>query len=329
MEYDQNSKRNNININMNDINKNNSPKQSGKMLNPYRKYHNNKSTNSKYLTSSKKNIKNKMQDYTIDSENNKVLFYTEEENKNYQNLANEIRIQNKILEEYKSWVKTLLTVINKNNKLIDGDNIYDDIGTPIQQNLEHIEKLKEENFKIKKMIINQKINNEKTEKALIKKQQMQNMIIKEFNEKNNYISEEKSKKERIQLNDNVQMLANELDELNENNKQLNDKIIKDEKLRNIYEMINLRNELKEENKLYKKIMVLKNRKDYIDLKETLQSKDSTIEFNNNNKINNINNNSSTINREFGSIGPISGYGEYKLEKEENIHSNGSIFFCGL
>ena len=329
MEYDQNSKRNNININMNDINKNNSPKQNGKMLNPYRKYHNNKSTNSKYLTSSKKNIKNKMQDYTIDSENNKVLFYTEEENKNYQNLANEIRIQNKILEEYKSWVKTLLSVINKNNKLTDGDNIYDDIGTPIQQNLEHIEKLKEENFKIKKMIINQKINNEKTEKALIKKQQMQNMIIKEFNEKNNYISEEKSKKERIQLNDNVQMLANELDELNENNKQLNDKIIKDEKLRNIYEMINLRNELKEENKLYKKIMVLKNRKDYIDLKETLQIKDSTIEFNNNNKINNINNNSSTINREFGSIGPISGYGEYKLEKEENIHSNGSIFFCGL
>ena len=329
MEYDQNSKRNNININMNDINKNNSPKQNGKMLNPYRKYHNNKSTNSKYLTSSKKNIKNKMQDYTIDSENNKVLFYTEEENKNYQNLANEIRIQNKILEEYKSWVKTLLSVINKNNKLIDGDNIYDDIGTPIQQNLEHIEKLKEENFKIKKMIINQKINNEKTEKALIKKQQMQNMIIKEFNEKNNNISEEKSKKERIQLNDNVQMLANELDELNENNKQLNDKIIKDEKLRNIYEMINLRNELKEENKLYKKIMVLKNRKDYIDLKETLQSKDSTIEFNNNNKINNINNNSSKINREFGSIGPISGYGEYKLEKEENIHSNGSIFFCGL
>ena len=67
------------------------------------------------------------------------------------------------------------------------------------------------------------------------------MIIKEFNEKNNYASDEKSKKERIQLNDNVQMLANELDELNENNKQLNDKIIKDEKLRSIYEMINLRN----------------------------------------------------------------------------------------
>ena len=328
MEIDQNSKRNNMNI---DINQNKSPKQSGKILNTYKKYRNNKSTNSKYLTSSKKNIKNKIQDYTIDSENNKVLFYTEEESRNYQNLANEIRIQNKILEEYKAWVKTLLSVINKNNKLIDGDNIYDDVGTPIQQNLEHIEKLKEENFKIKKMIINQKLNNEKTEKALEKKHQMQNMIIKEFNEKNNNLSDDKSKKERIQLNDNVQMLANELDELNENNKQLNDKIIKDEKLRNIYEMINLRNKLKEENKLYKKIMVLKNRKDYIDLKETLQSKDSTIEFNDKkiNNINNLNNNTSMINREFGSIGPISGYGEYKLEKEENIHSNGSIFFCGL
>ena len=93
-------------------------------------------------------------------------------------------------------------------------------------------------------------------------------------------------------------------------------------------MINLRNKLKEENKLYKKIMVLKNRKDFIDLKETLQSKDSTIDFTDK-RINNIKNSSNTINREFGSIGPISGYGEYKLEKEENIHSNGSIFFCGL
>ena len=274
MEFDENSKREyKNNINMQNINQINSPKQSNKMLNPYKKYHNNKSTNSKYLTSNKKNLKNKMQDYTIDSENNKVLFYTEEENKNYQNLANEIRIQNKILEEYKLWVKTLLSVINKNNNLIDGDNVYDDIGTPIQQNLENIEKLKEENMKIKKKIINQKLKNEKTEKNLEKKHQMQNMIIKEFNEKNNNSLNDKFKQERIQLNDNVQMLANELDELNENNKQLHDKIIKDEKLKNIYEMINLRNKLKEENKLYKKIMVLKNRKDFIDLKETLQSKD--------------------------------------------------------
>ena len=85
------------------------------------------------------------------------------------------------------------------------------------------------------------------------------MVIKEFNEKDNTF-QEKIKKEKIQLADNVQMLANELDELSEYNKQLSDKIMKDEKLKKIYEMINLKNQLKKENKLYKKIMVFKNRK---------------------------------------------------------------------
>ena len=111
-------------------NLNNSLQQSRKGLNPYKKI-NNKSTNSKYFSSSSKKLRNQIQDYTIDSDNNKILFYTEEENKSYQNLANEIRIQNKILEEYQNWVKTLLTVIN-NNKLGGNINTYDDIGTPIQ-----------------------------------------------------------------------------------------------------------------------------------------------------------------------------------------------------
>ena len=318
MEY---SKKQNINIKNNIAN---SPKQVH--MNPFKKM-NNKSTNSKIIESSSKKIRNKIKDYTIDSENNKILFYTEEENKNYQNLTNEIRIQNKILEEYQIWVKTLLILIN-NNKLGIEDNIYDDIGTPVQQNLEHIEKIKEENLKIKKMIINQKINNEKLEKSLEKKHQTQNMIIKEFNEKNN-TNENKIKEERNQLSSNVQMLANELDELNENNKQLNDKIMNDEKLKNIYEMINLKNKLKEENKLYKKIMVFKSRKNYMDLKETLESNDSTIDLNDKKLNKKILLNNNLLNREYGSIGPISGYGEYKLEKEENIHSNGSIFFCGL
>ena len=96
------------------------------------------------------------------------------------------------------------------------------------------------------------------------------------------------------------------------------------------EMINLRNQLKEENKLYKKIMVFKNRKNYMDLKETLQSNDSTIDLDmkkSNKKIFiNVNNNNN--NREYNAIGPITEYGEYKLEKEENIHTTGS-FFCGL
>ena len=325
MEYSKISNKNN---NINHINENLSPRTGRKGSNPYKKI-NNKSTNSKYLSSSSKKLKNKIKDYTLDSENNKVLFYTEEENKTYHNLANNIRIQNKVLEEYQNWVKTLLSVIN-NNKINSEYNIYDDIGTPIQQNLENIEKLKEENFKIKTLIINQKINNENAEKKLEKKQLTQNMVIKEFNEKDNSFKE-KIEKEKNQLEENVQMLANELDDLSEYNKQLNDKIMKDEKLKKIYEMINLKNQLKKENKLYKKIMVFKNRKNFIDLKETLQSNESTIDFNDkkiNKKLFLNSNNNRNNNREYTSLGPITGFGEYKLEKEENIHTTGSIF-CGL
>ena len=165
---------------------------------------------------------------------------------------------------------------------------------------------------------------------------MQNILIKEFNEK------DKSnglnlKKEKDQLIFNVQMLANELDDLNEYNKQIYDKIQEDNKLKKIYDLINLKNKLKEENKLYKKMVVLKNRKNFIDLNGSLNA-NKTIDiaklrsrklkkkFNNHNIDNNIDNNLELEN-DYGSIGPISGYGEYKLEKEENV--NKSFFFCGL
>ena len=316
-----------INKNMNNINSSLSPRTGRKGTNPYKKM-NNRSTNSKYLSSGSKSLINKIKDYTLDSDNNKVLFYSEEDNKTYHNLANEIRIQNKILEEYESWVKTFLSIIN-NNKINNENKIYDDIGSPIQQNLEHIEKLKEENFKIKTLIINQKIKNENSEKKLEKKQLTQNMVIKEFNEKDN-LFKEKIKKEKIQLAENVQMLANELDDLSEYNKQLNDKIMKDEKLKKLYELINLKNQLKKENKLHKKIMVFKNRKNYIDLKGNSENNDSTIDLYDKKFRKKIfmNINTNNNNREYSSLGPITGYGEYKLEKEENIHSTGS-FFCGL
>ena len=312
MEFTKKTDKNIININ-----ESLSPRTGRKGSNPYKKM-NNRSTNSKYLSSGTKRLKNKIKDYTLDSENNKVLFYSEEENKNYHNLANEIRIQNKILEEYESWVKT-------NNE----NNIYDDIGSPIQQNLEHIEKLKEENFKIKTLIINQKIKNENSEKKLEKKQLTQNLVIKEFNEKDN-LFKEKIKNEKNQLSENVQMLANELDDLSEYNKQLNDKIMKDEKFKKVYELVNLRNQLKKENKFYKKIMVFKNRKNYVDLKGNSQSNDLTIDLYDKKFHKNIfkNINTNNNNREYSSLGPITGYGEYKLEKEENIHTTGS-FFCGL
>ena len=290
------------------------PNKSDINLNSYR------NSGQKLLSTNKKTQNG---NFTIDSDNNKVLFFSEEENKNLHNLSKDIRIQNKILEIYKKWISTLLSVID-NNKI---NKEYNDIGTPIQQNLEEIEKLKEENLKIKTKIINQKMSNENLEDILEKKQKMQNMIIKEFNEKDKN-KEEKIEKEKEQLVENVQMLANELDEINENNKNLKEKINKENKIKNVFELLNIKKQLKDENKLYKKMIVLKNRKNYIDLKETIQeNNDITIDAKEI-QFKKINAQNQNLKRNI-SLGPISGFGEYQLEQEENIYSNGNIFFCGL
>ena len=306
-----------------------SPKSGRQNINTYNNI-TSKSTNSKcYTLSSVKKDTNPSKDFQIDSEKKKMLFEDQEECKNYKILATNVRIQNKILEEYQNWTNILLSIIN--SKKIN--NAYNDIGTPIQLGLKHIEKLKNENLEVKTLIINKKENNENTEKMLDKKQKTQNMLIKEFNEKDKN-KQLNLKKEKEQLSLNVQMLANELDDLNENNKQLYDKIQKDSKLKKIYELYKIRNQLKEENKLYKKIMVFKSRNDYIDLQETLflslsQNRTSipNLERQNIDKINK----SSTYmgNREYGSIGHFHGFGDYKLEKEENIISNDNAFFCGF
>ncbi len=284
----------------------------------------NSSKNStKFLSSTTKKSLN--QNYTIDSENNKRLFYSEEDNNNKNNnlIANEVRIQYKILEFYQKWINTLLSVLNNNE-----NNNYDNIGTPIQQNLEDIEKLKVENFKIKTKIIQQKIINKNLKNILEKKQKMQNLLIKEYNEKNNLNNEEKIEKEKEQLIDNVQMLANELDEINENNKNLKEKINKENKIKNVFDLLNIKKQLKDENKLYKKMIVLKNRKNYIDLKDTIQeNNDMTIDAKEI-QFKKINAQNQNLKRNI-SLGPISGLGEYQLEQEENIYSNGNIFFCGL
>ena len=157
-----------------------SPKNIKQNINIYNNT-NNKTTSSKINISSsistikKKNNPNK--NYTLDSENNnnKLFFESQdEENKYYHIIATNVRIQNKILEEYQKWTNILLSVIN--NKKINKN--YNDIGTPIQQGLEYIEKLKSENLEIKTLIINKKIENEKMEKILDKKQKTQNMVIK-------------------------------------------------------------------------------------------------------------------------------------------------------
>ena len=301
----------------------------GNQINTSYNNSNYKSTKSKFnISSSIKKRANQNKDYTLEPDLRKPLFSNcQEGNKNIHTLETNIMIQNKLLDEYQKWVNVLLTVID--HKKIN--KTYNDIGTPIQERLESLEKLKDENFKTKVLIINTKVNNESIEKNLDKKRKTQNMVIKEFNEK------DKSnglniKKEKEQLISNVQMLANELDDLTENNNQLYNKIQKNNKLKDIYDLIEEKNSLKEENKILKKVMILKSRKNYIDLKESLsQDNNGLIDLakkKNGRKIN-IYNSNNISNREFGSIGPITGYGEYKLEKEENINTHESLFFCGL
>ena len=292
--------------------------------NNYINKHKAKQYNSKNMASSllKKKLNNNLSTNTIDSSNSKSLFERNLDEKSYQKLATNIRIQKNIIEEYQKWVNILLTAIN--NKKIDTS--YNDIGTPIQEGLEDIEKLKIKNLEIKSLIIKKKIKNENIEKQLEKNKKMQNMLIKEFNEKDKN-KEINLKKEKEQLVFNVQMLANELDDLNENNKQLYDKIQININLKKIYDLVITKNQLKEENKLYKKMVVLKNRKNYIDLNGSLSISKTIDNSSNvrNSKFKKKNN--ADISDEYGSIGPLSGYGEYKLEKEENINKN--FFFCGL
>ena len=280
------------------------------------------SSNSKYFVNSSIKNKDKLNFNTIDSSNSKSIIDNNYDEKNYQNLVTNIRIQNNLIEEYQKWINILLNAIN--NKKVD--STYNDIATPIQEGLEDIEKLKVKNLEIKSLIIKKKLNNEILEKQLEKNKKMQNMLIKEFNEK------DKSnglnlKKEKEQLDLNVQMLANELDDLNENNKHIDDKIQNINNLQKINDLMNQKKELKEENKLYKKMLVFKNRKNYIDLKGSLTINKTIEAINYRNRKFKLRNNNTNLSDDYGSIGPISGYGDYKLEKEENV--NKSFFFCGL
>ena len=279
---------------------------------------NNKTSKSKYMFNSSSKKKNN-QTYTIDSCYTKSMVDYNED-KNYHFLAKQVRIQNKIIEEYQKWINILIPAIN-DRKI---ENEYKDIGTPIQEGLESIEELKNTNFKVKSLIIKEKLKNENLEKQIEKKEKTQNMLIKEYNEKNNQTLNLKKEKEQLLMN--LQMLANEVDVLNENNKALSDKIQKNNKLQKLYELMKEKNDLKEENKLYKKMVVLKNRKNYIDLKGNLSLVTSLNNFQNQ-KIIKRNNDTNDMVEDYSSLGPMSGMGEYKLEKDENVNKN--FFLCGL
>ena len=279
---------------------------------------NTKTSKSKYMFNSSSKKKNN-QTYTIDSCYTKSMIDYNED-KNYHILAKQVRIQNKIIEEYQKWVNILIPAINDKKM----ENEYKDIGTPIQEGLESIEELKVTNFKVKSLIIKEKLKNENLEKQIEKKKKTQNILIKEYNEKDNQTINFKKEKEQLLMN--LQMLANEVDTLTENNKALSDKRQKDNKLQKLYELMKEKNDLKEENKLYKKMVVLKNRKNYIDLKGSLSLMSPLNNFQNQ-KIIKRNNDQNDMADDYSSIGPMSGMGEYKLEKDENVNKN--FFFCGL
>ena len=115
--------------------------------------YNNKSYNTKNLMNSSMKKKNNTNQNTIESIDNKSVFESYNDEKTYQNLATKVRIQNNIIEEYQKWVNILLSAIN--SKEIESS--YQDIGTPIQEGLEDIEKLKLKNFEIKYLIIKNKL----------------------------------------------------------------------------------------------------------------------------------------------------------------------------
>ena len=264
------------------------------------------------LQNHNKNLKNNCNDNspnvikTIDSVTNQNNL---DKKYDLKSLKSNIRSQNKLLEEYTKWINKLLTLIN--NK----DNLYNDSGTPIQEGLAEIEQIRNENFEIKSLIIQTKLKNDLLNKNLEKRKKIQNMLIREYNEKE---TEKTSliNKENEQLNLNLQLLANEVDELNENDRMVFEKIQSDENLKELFKLQSTKKELIEENKLQKRILAFKKRQTWynkIGVNSTDNLKEEMKKY---------------VNLNFDTIGTLSGFGEYQLEKEENV-GNKNFFLCGL
>ena len=287
--------RNNSNLNSNNYSNKNNPRFN--ILSSYQNHNKNLKNNNNESPNKKR---------TIDSITNQNNL---DKKQDLNSLKSKIRSQNKLLEEYAKWVNKLLTLINHKNDL------YNDSGTPIQEGLVEIEKIRKENMEIKSLIIQTKLKNDLLNKNLEKKKKIQNMLIREYNEK----EKEKSlliSKENEQLNMNLQLLANEVDELNENDKMIFEKIQADENLKELYRLQNNKKQLIEENKLQKRILAFNKRENWYN-KDPKNSNDSLKKEIK--KYENLN---------LDTIGTLSGFGEYQLEKEENV-GNKNFLFCGL
>ena len=169
----------------------------------------------------------------------------------YNDLKSLLMVQKEMMEQYQTWIQILLSVINNRESTTN----HIDIGTPIQEGLKGVEKIKNDNFEIKKKII------EVRKKNLSLIEQYKNIKWKKQNIISDYTTSSSNEIniENEQLKDNIQYLANEIDYLSEIKDKLNDNINNDPDIiryKNLYDEIK---ELKKTNEIAKEI---KNNKFY-------------------------------------------------------------------
>ena len=186
-----------------------------------------------------KNLKIPKLDYSKKIQ--KEIFQRQE----YNDLKSLLMVQKEMMEQYQTWIQILLSVINNRESTTN----HIDIGTPIQEGLKGVEKIKNDNFEIKKKII------EVRKKNLSLIEQYKNIKWKKQNIISDYTTSSSNEIniENEQLKDNIQYLANEIDYLSEIKDKLNDNINNDPDIiryKNLYDEIK---ELKKTNEIAKEI----------------------------------------------------------------------------
>jgi hypothetical protein len=169
--------------------------------------------------------------------------------------------QTNLMKEYENWINILLSIVGDNPTF--DDDVHYDMGTPIQKGLEKIEKLQEENLKIKEKLINESKKNENYINIIEEKK-------KDIQFLNNYKNEIENniKRDNKILKNNIQIFANEIDDLIESNKQFQNIINNNRKLKENENLINKYKKLKETNLNIKKLIEVHFRKNCLNYGNT-------------------------------------------------------------
>ena len=232
----------------------------------------------------KKNIESfkKNNLFSLNKKNNNIIVSSDDEYDNKENNENDINnnnilkddevnllkirliSQNNLLKEYENWINILLSIVGDNPTF--EDDIHYDLGTPIQKGLEKIEKLQEENMKIKEKLIDETKKNENYIE-IIEQKKKNNEFLNKFNNENENII----KRDNNILKNNIQIFANEIDELIESNKNCQYLINNNIKLKENENLINEFNKLKENNLKFKKLIEINNRKNCLNYGKNLKN----------------------------------------------------------